>query len=147
MVFDYVAGKLDWLSNDLPIEGKLAEVATIGSLAVRNPSTCFLTEKASEVRNRLEKENSEVCVVINDAQIVLGLFRRDAGKSGEHLVAQVMESGPATFRPYVIIEEMAGYIQKKKVDIIIVTTSDGRLLGTLYGTDLAVQATLQGTKA
>jgi hypothetical protein len=59
MVFDYVAGKQDWLANDLPIEGQLAQSATLGSMAERNIPTCSLADNARDVRNRLTQADDD----------------------------------------------------------------------------------------
>jgi hypothetical protein len=45
MVFDYVAGKLDWLANDLPIEGELADIAKLGDVADRNIPITQLSDR------------------------------------------------------------------------------------------------------
>jgi len=47
-----------------------------------------------------------------------------------------MEPGPTTFRPHLSIEQMADYAEKKNLDPILVTTSDGRLVGALRTKDL-----------
>jgi len=138
MVFDYVAGKQDWLSNALPIEGKLAHTATIGGMADRNVPTCHLTEKLSEVRDRLHGD-WKICVVINDTRIVLGLLRKELAENGNQSVDRVMTSGPTTFRPHVTVEQMADYIRRKHLDTILVTTSDGRLVGALDEANLGTR--------
>jgi predicted transcriptional regulator len=136
MVFDYVAGKLDWLSFALPVEGKLADTVTIGKLARRDVPTCYLTEKASEVWQRLHGTGWQVCVVINDARVVLGLVRNQAQQDGEPTVDRIMQPGPTTFRPYLTTEQIADYIRGKDSDTVLVTTSDGRLVGALSEHDL-----------
>lgn len=136
MVFDYVAGKQDWLASDLPIEGKLSENRTVGSLAERDPPVCLPTESATEARNRLRKQGHDSCVVVNEARIVLGLLPGDASGSGDQNVDAVMEPGPSTFRPHTSADEAADYIIKNKLDLIIVTTSDGRLVGVVRTADL-----------
>jgi Mg/Co/Ni transporter MgtE len=140
MVFDYVAGKQDWLANALPIEGKLAETATIGSLADHDVPTCHLAEKLGEVQNRLRATHANFCVVINDARIVLGLLRKDRWDGdAEQSVSHIMELGPATFRPHVTAKEMADHIRQKKLAVILVTTSGGRLIGALRQEDLSLK--------
>lgn len=136
MVFDYVAGKQDWLANDLPVEGELAETPTLGQLADRDAATCFPSERAGARRDRLEEEKRDFCVVVNEAGIVLGLFRGDAQATGEQTVEQMMEIGPTTFRPHVTAEEARDYLRQKELDPILVTLSDGRLVGALRAKDL-----------
>lgn len=136
MVFDYVAGKQDWLAHELPVEGKISETHTIGNLAERNPPTCSLTDSADAVRRRLRKEELKACVVVNDARVVLGLLPADSPETGDQTVEAVMEPGPSTFRPHTPADEAAEYFKRNKLDIITVTTSDGRLVGVLKAEDL-----------
>ena len=48
----------------------------------------------------------------------------------------VMESGPTTTRADTTLESMRERFQARNVDSILVATSDGRLVGTLYRSDL-----------
>ena len=136
MVFDYVAGKLDWLANDLPIEGELAKTATAGSLADRNVLTCFASDSVGQVRSRLESEHRDLCVVVDGAGIVLGLLRNEHAGHGDGTVERLMKPGPATFRPHTNVNQLADYVEEKKLDTVLVTTSDGRLLGALRAEEL-----------
>ena len=136
MVFDYVAGKLDWLANDLPVEGKLAETATLGKLAHRDVPTCNPTQTLGEVRSRLHETGWNISVVVNDARVVLGLVHDEAAAAEDATVDRYMELGPTTFRPYLTVEHIADYIQSKNPDTVLVTTSDGRLVGALRKEDL-----------
>jgi len=139
IVFDYVAGKQDWLANDLPIGGQLAQSATLGSVAERNIPTCSLADNARDVRSRLTQTDHDFCVVIDDARFVLGLLRNGT-VDGNRSIDRLMEPGPTTFRPHLSIEQMADYAEKKTLDPILVTTSDGRLVGALRAQDLRRRA-------
>jgi Mg/Co/Ni transporter MgtE len=131
-VFDYTAGKQDWLAFGLPIEGKLAAIRTVGQVADRDVPTCSLMESIGEVQERMRQAQSEVCVVVNKENVILGLVRNKALNSSPKLtVEEVMEAGPTTFRPHLIIDEMVEYMREKKLTTILVTTSDGRLVGTV----------------
>ena len=46
-----------------------------------------------------------------------------------------MESGPTTIRTNETLESIAERLRARNVDSILVTTSDGRLVGTLYRQD------------
>lgn len=130
-VFDYVAGKQDWLAFGLPVEGDLAEVPTIGRIATRAIPTCAPTDRLGDVQEQVRRLGGHACVVINDLEVVLGLVRKRLWDADpEALVEEVMESGPATFRPHVKVSEMAGYMRKKEHVLgALVTTPDGRLVG------------------
>ena len=47
-----------------------------------------------------------------------------------------MESGPTTTRADTTLESMHERFQARNVDSILVATSDGRLVGTLYRSDV-----------
>ena len=135
-VFDYVTGKLDWLASGLPIEGKQAGVPRAGQVARREVPTCHVTDRLGDVRDRVQKAGSDVCVVIDGASVVLGLLRGDAFNAApESVIEQIMESGPTTIRPHVPVESMTERMCKQGVEHTVVTTLDGRLVGVLYRKD------------
>jgi predicted transcriptional regulator len=135
-VFRYTAGKADWFANGLPREGKRADSPHSGDLARRDVATCRLTERAAEVERRLEAEGRDVCVVVNDERVVLGLARKEALASDpQATVEQVMESGPTTIRPNWTLEEIVTHMRAQNLDSRLVTNSDGQLMGILYRSD------------
>ncbi len=135
-VFDYVAGKADWLASGLPVEGKFADYPRAGDVARRDVPTCRLTDRLGDVRDRTLDADQNVCVVVNDDRIVLGRLRGDAlGGDPEATVESVMESGPTTTRPDDPLEAITERLQSARVASILVTTPDGRLVGVLYRRD------------
>ena len=73
---------------------------------------------------------------MNEANIVLGCLRREAWQTDpETLVEQVMENGPTTFRPDNFLEPLTKRMQEKKVGSVIITNSDGVLIGLLSRKD------------
>ena len=131
-MFDYVAGKQDWLAVGLPIEGKLAEIPTIGQAAKRDVPTCSLIERLGDVQKRVRELGSNVCVVLNKERVVLGLVRKKLWDSDtEASIEQVMEPGPTTFRPHITVPQMTEYMREKNIQQVLVTTSDGRLVGIM----------------
>ncbi len=135
-VFDYVAGKADWLASGLPMEGQLADYPRAGDVARTDVPTCRLTDRLGDVRDGTLDADQNVCVVVNDERIVLGRLRGDAlrGDPGA-TVESVMESGPTTTRPDDPLEAITERLQSARVASILVTTSDGRLVGILYRKD------------
>jgi CBS domain-containing protein len=112
-------------------------------VARKDVPTCSLGERVAVVRERVSEGGWEVCVVVNEERIVLGLLRNeelDAG--GDEGVEQVMRPGPSTFRPHVGIEEIAEFMIHHDRPNVPITTSDGRLVGILLRTD-AAKAALQ----
>jgi len=136
-VYDYVDGKLDWLAAGLPTEGTAAERPRAGDVARKDAPTCRLEEPVGDVRDRVRAAGWDAVVVVNDANVVLGLLRAKELGSGPDLhVEQVMRPGPSTFRPFVSAEEMAHYMVEHDLQSAPVTTSDGRLVGVLLREDV-----------
>jgi CBS domain-containing protein len=120
------------------VEGHLSHVATIGQLAKKDVPVCQPSEKIAALQARMRGSGWEACVVVNTERIVFGLLRKSAWEeaNADMPVEQVMEPAPSTFRPHATREEMAGYMQKKKLKMALVTTPDGKLLGLLRRADL-----------
>jgi Mg/Co/Ni transporter MgtE len=91
-----------------------------------------------EVRDRVSREGWNVCVVVNDTRVVLGILWSEQleGESTD-VAEQVMRPGPGTFRPQTPIEEVAHHMIHHKVENAPITTSDGRLVGVLRQEDAA----------
>src|SRR6266542_2319899 len=139
-VYDYVAGKLDWMAAGLPTEGTNAERPRAGDVARRDVPTCSLDERLGEVRERAEAAGFDACVVVNDERVVLGLLRKKELEADASLpIEAAMRPGPSTFRPFVPIEEMAHFLTHHDLANAPITTSDGRLVGLLRRDD-AVRA-------
>jgi Mg/Co/Ni transporter MgtE len=135
-VYDYLPGKADWFASGLPRQGKLASVPTIGDAARRDVPACAPVEKIGVVRERVRKMGWDACVVVNKERIVLGLLReKELSSDPGTTVEQVMRSGPATFRPDVLVGKMAARMRGRGAPTALVTTSDGRLVGLLYRDD------------
>ncbi len=131
-VYDYVAGEADWFAFGLPMEGTNASIPHVGDRARRDVPTCRLDDALPDVMNRLSETGWDACPVVNDAQIVLGLVRLDGvDASAAATVEQSMESGPSTFRPDATLDQPLAYMRRHNVASVVVTTSDGRLIGLL----------------
>src|SRR5919201_3152684 len=76
-VHDYAAGKADWGSAGLPLEGTRGSATRVGAHLNRGIPTCRLDEQLSEVRARVRALGS-TCFVVNDEQVVLGRLGRTA---------------------------------------------------------------------
>jgi CBS domain-containing protein len=135
-VYDYVAGKQDWLAAGLPVEGTLAGLPRAGTVARKDVPTCLPDEQLGKVKERVRLAGWKVCVVVNHENVVLGLFRaKELEKDDELRVEQAMRPGPSTFRPHVPIQEMAEYMSRHELDSSPITTSDGKLVGILFRED------------
>jgi CBS domain-containing protein len=137
-VYDYSAGKLDWLAAGLSTEGSNAQRPRAGDVARPDVPTCGLHERLGEVAQRVRAAGWDACVVVNAERVVLGLLRAKELEADRDLrIEQAMRPGPSTFRPYVSIAEMARFMADHNLDSSPITTSDGRLVGLLLRRDAA----------
>ena len=141
-VYDYEAGKQDWMAAGLPVEGTLAPLPRAGDVARRDVPTCVLGEPLGLVRERTRAAGWDVCVIVNTGGVVLGLLRREQleTRDDDEPAEGVMRPGPSTFRPDVDIREMAHYMAEHDLPSAPVTTSNGRLVGLLLREDAEAAA-------
>jgi CBS domain-containing protein len=136
-VYDYVAGKQDWGAFGLSLEGRLTEVGYAGDLARTDVPTCRLDDRLGDVRERARAAGWELAIVVNDEEIVLGRVGRKALReaSSDARVEEVMSSGPGTIRPNTDLERIVQRLQERGLTSVVVTRSDGRLVGVLRRED------------
>src|SRR5919204_3655138 len=139
-VHDYAAGKADWGSAGLPLEGTRGSDTRVGAHLRNDVPTCRLDEQLSQVRARVRAAGRDTCFVVNDAQIVLGRLGRAALADDPVVsVEQAMSAGPSTVRPSFELGRAVERMRTQNLTTLPVTTSDGRLLGVLER-DTAEQA-------
>jgi CBS domain-containing protein len=139
-VYDYVAGKQDWLASGLPMEGRLSSVATAGTVGRADVPTASLEERLGDARRRVEGSAFDTAVVVNDRRIVLGILRpKHLDGDPRRTVEEAMSPGPSTFRPHVLVHEMAHYMHEHDLPSAPITTGEGKLVGLLTRED-AVRA-------
>jgi Mg/Co/Ni transporter MgtE len=70
--------------------------------------------------------------VVDSERIVLGIVNAEA-LSGDPatVVENIMKPDPVTFRPHLRTGEIPDYVRKRQVRHVLVTTSDGVLIGVL----------------
>jgi Mg/Co/Ni transporter MgtE len=139
-VYDYVSGKQDWLASGLPMEGRLADMPTAGTVARQDVPLARLDERVGEVRLRVQDSDHDTAVVVNEAGVVLGILRpKHLEGEADRTVEEAMSPGPSTFRPHVLVHEMAHYMTEHDLPSSPVTTGEGVLIGLLTRED-AVRA-------
>jgi CBS domain-containing protein len=139
-VYDYEAGKQNWLASGLPTEGTYAGFPRAGGLARGDVPTARLEEQLGAVRERVEASEHDTAVVVNEEHVVLGLLRPEQLDGGpDARVEEAMTPGPSTFRPHVYVTEMAEFMQRHDLPSAPITTGDGVLVGLLRRED-AVRA-------
>jgi predicted transcriptional regulator len=135
-VYDYVAGEADWFASGLPMEGASASRDRAGDRADPDVPTCGLRDSLQSVTSRVRELGWDACVVVNAQRIVLGLLRLDDVEvPTDTSVEQHMESGPSTFRPNAELDQPLDYMRRNDVTSVIISTSDGRLVGLLRRAD------------
>jgi len=131
-VFDYTAGKADWLAAGLPGAGQFATTPHIGDLARWDVPTCSLADRIGDANERARASGWETCVVVNAERVVLGLLgKRALDADPATPVEQIMDPSPSTFRPNVSLEEMAHYVREHDLTRVWITTWEGTLVGLL----------------
>src|SRR5258706_3448150 len=131
-VYDYAAGKEDWLAWGLPREGRTAQVPTVGKVARHDVPTCGLADRVADAKARAQAAGYDACVVVNELRVVLGLLRSQELDADPTATAeQVMRAGPTTYRPNVPAGEAAERMRARRGGAPLVTTPDGVLAGLL----------------
>ena len=127
-----MAGKADWGSAGLPLEGTRGSETRIGAHLRRDVPTCRLGEQLSEVRARVRAAGRDTCFVVNGEQVVLGRLGRVALAGDDDIgVEQAMSAEASTVRPSFELERAVERMRTQNLTTLPVTTSEGRLLGLL----------------
>jgi predicted transcriptional regulator len=131
-VYDYTAGKVDWLAAGQPTEGPGPSAPRVNSAMDKGVPTCLLDDEAGPAAARAKTAGWPVCVVANDTGIVAGRLRVDKVAPDNQLRAEeVMEAGPATIRAN---DDLAGTMARmadRHVAVLLVSTPEGKLLGAV----------------
>lgn len=136
-VYDYEAGKVDWLAYRLPSEGADAAIPRAGDRARRDVPTCAITDDLAAVRARVRGAGWDSCLVVTDDRVVVGrLGRRALAENAVGSVEAAMTSGPSTVRPDARLDELLERMRRQELASLPVTTPDGRLVGLLLRSDL-----------
>ena len=136
-MYDYKAGKQDWMGAGLPTEGTNAQRPRLVDVLRRDVPTCSLDERLGDVRDRAVAAGWDACVVVSQGRVVLGLLRaKELDADPDLLAEQVMRPGPSTYRPFVSIQEMQRTMTERNMESSPVTTSDGKLVGLVRRQDI-----------
>jgi CBS domain-containing protein len=135
-VYDYVAGKADWGSAGLPLEGQDGSETRAGAHARKDVPTCRLDDRLDDICQQLDESGWDTCFVVDDRRVVLGRIGRGAIRGRADVSAEeAMTPGPSTIRPSARLEAMVKRMREQKLSNLPVTTSDGRLVGLLTRED------------
>src|SRR5579884_1374560 len=131
-VHDYVAGKADWGSFGLPLEGQRHSGTRVGAHLHTEVPTCTLEESLRDVCARVRAAGGDTCFVVNEQRIVLGRLGRAAlGRDDDTTIEEAMTAGPSTVRPSLDLAAAVERMRKQNLTNLPVTRPDGVLLGLI----------------
>jgi Mg/Co/Ni transporter MgtE len=135
-VYDYVAGKADWGSFGLRIEGRRDSTTRVGADTRTDVPTCRLGDRLGEVCERVRDAGWDTCFVVGERRVVLGRLGRAAlAHDADVSVEEAMTPGPSTVRPSLGLDEAVQRMQAQNLTGLPVTRSDGVLVGVLRRED------------
>ena len=131
-VYDYVAGKSDWIAAGLSTERLGVHPPRVVEVMDRSVPTCYPAELVADVMARLGPSGA-LCVVVNEHRIVQGRLRLDRLDPTDTRPADVaMEPGPTTVRADADLAETTERMRRRGVATLIVSDPDGVLLGVVH---------------
>src|SRR5487761_1696539 len=135
-VHDYAAGKADWLAADLPFEGT-APLA--GMFTRREVATASEDTPAEEALRRLEAVGFGPVLVLNQAGVMMGAVHREQLESAAPGTdaATLMRFGVTTVRPSEQVADLVHRMGHAEITRVVVTRSDGTLVGLFFADDAA----------
>ena len=118
------------MAHGLPVEGE--DGPFVGQRVARLP-TCGPEQTVGDARAVLQESGAEEMVVVACDDRAVGLVDADRldGAPDDAPVVEVMAAVPGSIRPSVTVASLAG----RDAERVLVTTSDGRLLGVAEGGD------------
>jgi rhodanese-related sulfurtransferase len=127
-VFDYAAGKMDWLSADLPYDG---EAALVSRIVRHDPVIASAGDAVSGVEPRVVADPAGVAVVVGEQDVVLGVIgdQELKGVSADTRAEQIMRVEVPTVRPSEEIGALRDRMDRGGLAEVVVTMPDGRLVG------------------
>jgi CBS-domain-containing membrane protein len=133
-VYDYVAGKADWLAADLPFEGT-AQLA--GTFTRRQAATASEDTPAAEALRRLDESGFGPLVVVNQAGVVMGAADRAdlEAAPADAQAGALIRFGVSTVRPSEEAAALAHRMGHDQLTRVVVTRQDGTLVGLFFAAD------------
>jgi CBS domain-containing protein len=134
-VYEYVAGKTDWLAADLPFEGS-AQLA--GMFTRREVATAGEDTPAAEALRRLDDVGFGPVLVLNAAGVLMGTANREQLERAAPGTAAgaLMRFGVSTVRPSEQVADLVHRMGHAQISRVVVTRSDGTLVGLFFADDV-----------
>ncbi|MGN6689103.1 MAG: CBS domain-containing protein [Actinomycetales bacterium] len=133
-VYDYTDGKADWLAADLPFDG---DAVLVGPLTRRHVPTVPAGGTVAAARAEAEAVGFGPVIVLSPAGIVLGTVRAEQLEQtdADTPVAGLLRFGISTVRPSEQVSELVHRMAHRNVTRVVVTRSDGGLVGLFFTED------------
>jgi CBS domain-containing protein len=143
-VYEYTPGKVDWLAAGLRAVGTETTAPTVEDVIRADVPRFKPDDRLDSIAGRLHASGQDWGAIVDDGGVLLGRIRVD--RIADHddpgqPVAEVMEEGPATYRPNVPLQELLDRMREKEFGQAFVTDPDGKLLGLITQED--IEARLQ----
>jgi rhodanese-related sulfurtransferase/CBS domain-containing protein len=136
-VYDYVAGKMDWIAADLPYEG---EAYLVHDVVRRRIAAVPESASVADARERRSAVGFGPVVVVNDAGVVAGSLYREPLEKADPTepVTGVLRFGISTVHPSEPVGPLLERMNDADVGRMVVTRPDGTLVGLFVAADAAV---------
>ena len=135
-VYDYVAGKADWGSFGLPLEGRRPSGTRVGAHVRTDVPACGPADRMADVRERVRAADWDTCFVTNAERVVVGRLGRAALAGDDDVsVEEAMTLGPSTVRPSLELDKAVERMRGQNLTSLPVTRSDGVLVGIIRRDD------------
>lgn len=131
-VYDYSAGKADWIAAGLPTVRREPSAPRVTTAMSTDVPTCLPDETVAAVVRRARTAGWEMVVVINEHRVILGRLRFSRIDVDSSLPAlEVMQPGPVTIHADAELDATLKRLVDRQVETVLVSTPDGELLGEL----------------
>ncbi|MET8355214.1 hypothetical protein [Micromonospora sp. NPDC005206] len=133
-VYDYAAGKADWLAADLPFHG---EAQLVGQVTRRHVPTVPGEASTAQALEQLDTFGFGPVLVLNAASVVLGTLHREQLEAApaDAPVDRLLHFGVSTVRPSEQVADLTHRMHHANVTRVVVTRQDGTLVGLFFTED------------
>jgi rhodanese-related sulfurtransferase len=146
-VYDYEAGEMDWVAYGLPTEGKRAGALRVSDIMRTDIPICGPRDRIGDAGIAVRARGWEICAVLNPERVVLGLLHGDVWNAAHDTpVEDVMSNGPPTTRPSTFLDEMVERLQRRNTPGILISSSNGVLMGYLWRSEAETALASRGAK-
>jgi CBS domain-containing protein len=120
------------------MEGAAAGVRRAVDVARPDVPVCGLRDRVADAARTVHEEGWPLAVVVNEHGVVLGRLRpADLDAHPDAVASDLLVPGPRTMRGTRPADEMAAWLDERRIPGVLVTTADGVLVGYVRRADIA----------